>query len=197
MSSSPRAEGDPSPGADRAPRLDAEGLIVRGAPAAEDAPPLPGPSRSLPLLVTGLGVLLVALALTDLLASPPSTGGARPMVPLVLASALALGGFSAVRMVQLLRLARSRVRALGRGEKSRAVPWGLTQDHALHGMWVVGVGASIALMGLLGVWSLLDGQPSGLEPGWPLLLGGAAVSLLGHRLRERIEALWEESGDGL
>ena len=75
--------------------------------------------------------------------------------------------------------------------------WGLTQEHALHGMWLVGVGASIALMGLLGLWSLLDGEASGLEPGWPLLLAGGAVSLLADRLRRRIEGLWQDTGDAL
>jgi hypothetical protein len=64
-------------------------------------------------------------------------------------------------------------------------------------MWLVGVGASIALMGVLGLWSLLEGEASGLEPGWPRLLVGGAVSLLADRLRRRIEGLWQDAGEDL
>jgi hypothetical protein len=119
------------------------------------------------------------------------------MVPLVLTAAAALGGFSLVRLGQLLALARSRAHRRARGAPLAPLAWRITQEHALHGTWLVGVGASVALMGALGLWSQLDGRPSGLEPGWPLLLCGAAVAYLGDRLRRRIEELWEESGDGL
>jgi hypothetical protein len=52
-------------------------------------------------------------------------------------------------------------------------------------------------MGVLGLWSLLEGEASGLEPGWPLLLVGGAVSLLADRLRRRIEGLWQDAGEDL
>ena len=55
---------------------------------------------------------------------------------------------------------------------------------------MIGVGASVALMGLLGLWSLLDGRPSGLEPGWPLLLIGGAVALLARVAWRRTSACW-------
>jgi hypothetical protein len=197
MTSSPN-DPDPSRSAARRVRLDADGMIVRegadadaSGPAAARLSPLP------PVLLTGLGVLATALTLAQLVGSAPPAGEVRAMVPLVLASALALGGYSLARLVQLLVLVGERARRAGRGEDLPPVPWGLTQEHALHGMWLVGVGASIALMGVLGLWSLLEGEASGLEPGWPLLLVGGAVSLLADRLRRRIEGLWQDAGEDL
>jgi len=196
MSSSPH-DPDPSRPDPRRVRLDADGMIVHEDAGVLTSPAAAGPSPVPPVLVTGIGVLATALALADLVGEAPPAGQVRAMVPLVLASALALGGFSLARLVQLLVLVRERARRAGRGEDLRPVRWGLTQEHALHGMWLVGVGASIALMGLLGLWSLLDGEASGLEPGWPLLLAGGAVSLLADRLRRRIEGLWQDTGDAL
>jgi hypothetical protein len=175
------------------PRLDADGMIVREDVDSPPRSPLQrSPSRLLPGVVTGLGVLAAGFALAELLRTAPAPGQAPPMVPLVLASALALGGYSLTRLLQLLALVRSRARARARGDSPAPAPWGLTQQHALHGIWVVGVGASIALMGLLGLWSLLDGNSSGLEPGWPLLLVGGGIALTGRRLQLRVEALWED-----
>src|SRR5699024_11179996 len=74
-----------------------------------------------------------------------------------------------------------------------AVRWQLFDAHSLHAVWVIAVGSSIALMGVLGVWSLLDGSPSGLEPGWPLLLCGVAVALLAHLAGQRTSRCWQEA----
>ena len=75
--------------------------------------------------------------------------------------------------------------------------WQLTDAHTVHGVWALAVSGSIALMGLLGLWSLLDGIPSGLEPGWPLLLIGGGIALAGRRLQLRIETLWVDERDGV
>lgn len=199
MSSASPDEGDPTPGpadGSRIPRLDAEGMVVQdGATRTDDLPPQRAPSPWPPGLVAGLALVAVVLAVVELVRSVPQEGQVRPMVPLVLAAAAALGGFSLVRLGQLLALARSRAHRRERGAPLPPLAWSLTQEHAMHGTWLVGVGASVALMGALGLWSLLDGRPSGLEPGWPLLVCGGAVAVLGDRLRRRTEKLWEESGD--
>ena len=186
-----------SPGDPPRPRLDADGMIVREDAETPARPALQrSPSRLPPGAVTALGVLGAGLALGELLRASPAPGQAPPMVPLVLASALALSGYSFARLLQLLALVRSRARTRARGGSPATAAWGLTQEHALHGPWVVGAGAAIALMGLLGLWSLLDGRPSGLEPGWPLLLVGGGVALAGRRLQLRIETLWVDERDG-
>jgi hypothetical protein len=164
-------------------------------PAGEES--ARGPSLLLPSLVAVVGVALTVHQLVELLHAVPLEGRARPMNGLVLASALALGGFSLTRLVQLMLFATDRRRRASAGEELPGVPWQLTGTHALHGVWVIGVGASIGLMGLLGVWSLLDGRPSGLEPGWPLLVIGGAVSATGRAAWLRTSAAWEGTGEGL
>src|SRR5699024_9268227 len=109
------------------------------------------------------------------------------------AASLALGGYSLTRLLQLLALAGSRRRRRSAGAELPPVRWQLFDAHSLHAVWVIAVGASIALMGLLGVWSLLDGRPSGLEPGWPLLLCGGAVALLAHLAGRRTSRCWQEA----
>lgn len=157
-----------------------------GAPAS--------PSLAPPVLVAALGVGAMVLEVVRVIGIDPADGRARPMVGLVLAAALALGGFSATRAAQLLRLATRRA---ARAEGSVPAPWALTEAHSLHAVWVIGVGASVALMGLLGLWSLADGNPSGLEPGWPLLLVGALMALLTRMAWQRTSRLWALSGDGI
>lgn len=177
------------------PRLDADGML---ADHPEDSRPprrITGPSPLPPSLVAGAGSVLTALAVAGVIGASPADGDARPLVAAVLAASLALGGFSLTRMLQLLLLARSRARRRAAGEELADVRWTLPDAHSLHAVWVIGVGASSALMGALGVWSLLDGRPSGLEPGWPLLLVGGGTALLAHALRRRISQLWEAAGD--
>ncbi|MGO1598196.1 MAG: hypothetical protein ACTHX0_01020 [Brachybacterium sp.] len=179
----------------RFPRLDAHGMVAADL-AEEQAPaPLDGPSPMLPGLVAAVGVVLTVLAVAEAVRSVPAAGQARPMTALVLPAALALGGYALTRVLQLLARAESRRRRRSAGAELPLVRWQLIDAHSLHAVWVIGVGASIALMGLLGVWSLLDGRPSGLEPGWPLLLIGGAVALLAHLARQRTAQSWQEAGD--
>jgi len=189
---------DPSSDLARSPRLDAQGMPAGTGDGGEpDALPARerGPSLRAPALVAVAGVALTVLAVMELVQAHPAAGEARPMGPLVLAAALTLGGFSLARQLQLLALATSRSRRRTTGAELPEVPWQLTEEHSLHGIWVIGTGASVALMGLLGLWSLWDGRPSGLEPGWPLLLVGALTALLGHLARVRTTEAWERAGD--
>ena len=151
-----------------------------------------GPSWLPPALVCLVGAGLAVLQLVRLVQAVPVEGQPRPMKAMVHASALAVGGFSLTRLLQLLALARNRRRRRAAGQALPEVSWQLLDAHSLHGVWVVGVGGSVALMGGLGLWSLLDGRPSGLEPGWPLLLIGGAVMLLGHLARQRTTTCWED-----
>lgn len=179
----------------RFPRLDADGMVTEDR-ADEPAPaPLDGPSPLLPALAAAAGVVLTVLTVVEAVRTVPAAGQARPMNGLVLATSLALGGYSLTRMLQLLLMAQSRRRRRLTGAELPRVRWQLIDAHSLHAVWVIGVGASIAMMGLLGVWSLLDGRPSGLEPGWPLLLSGGAVALLAHLARQRTSQCWQEAGD--
>ena len=176
-----------------------------------------GPSLLLPALVTIMGVALALHELVELIRHLPAAGRPRSLDGVVLALALALGGFSGTRLLQLMTFAGARHRRAVSGAGSRAaggsdgsarasertadeigpeVPWQLTDAQSVHGVWVIAVGGSLALMGMLGLWSALDGQPSGLEPGWPLLLLGVAVALLGRMAWLRTSAHWSGAGDG-
>lgn len=177
------------------PLLDRDGMIAGRDEAEEPAAVLADPSLLLPAVVAGLGVLLTVLSVAETVRFVPADGQARPLTVPLLAAALALGGFSLTRLLQLLLLARSRARARAAGAELPEVRWQLIDAHSLHAVWVIGVGASIALMGALGVWSELDGAPSGLEPGWPLVAVGGGVALLAHRARQRTERCWVEAGD--
>lgn len=190
----PGTEQEPSTDA---PRLDAEGMPVRDDAAGPAPVPLAGPSLLLPVLASSLGAVLTAAAVVQAVRAVPAPGEARPMTALVLTAALALGGFSLTRLVQLLVLAGSRRRRRRAGSELPPVRWQLFDAHSLHAVWVLAVGASIALMGLLGVWSLLDGHPSGLEPGWPLLLCGGGVALLAHLAGRATSRCWQEADGDL
>ncbi|HEX7350759.1 hypothetical protein [Brachybacterium sp.] len=196
----PGQDSGPGPSSDlaRTPRLDAHGMpagtVDGGEPDAQSVRER-GPSLWAPALVAVAGVALTVLAVVELVQPPPAAGEARPMGPLALAAALALGGFSLARQLQLLGLATSRSRRRAAGAELPEAPWQLTEEHSLHGIWVIGTGASVALMGLLGLWSLWDGRPSGLEPGWPLLLVGALTALVGHLVRVRTTEAWERAGE--
>ncbi|MGP9537655.1 hypothetical protein ACT3SP_06560 [Brachybacterium sp. AOP43-C2-M15] len=184
------------------PRLDADGKPVdeaRDASGSAEGPGagrMPGPSPLPPVLLAVTGAALTVWQLAELLRAVPAQGQALPMTGLVLAAAVALGGFSMARVLQLLRLAAAHRRRRLHGEETAEAPRPLADAHSLHAIWVVGVGGSISLMGLLGVWSLLDGRPSGLEPGWPLLLIGAAVALVAHLAAQRTTACWEGPARG-
>jgi len=177
------------------PRLDAEGMIVGAEQDGQAPAPLSGPSPLLPGLVAIAGVVLTVLAVLATVRTVPAAGQARPMLVPVLVAGLALGGYSMTRLLQLLLLATSRARRRAAGADLPPVRWQLLDDHSLHAVWVIGVGASIGLMGLLGVWSLLDGHPSGLEPGWPLLLVGGGAALMAHLARQRASRAWQEAGE--
>lgn len=148
-------------------------------------PAAPTPSLWLPLLVSLAGCAASGVALVGVVQSPSETWS---MVPLVLAASLAIGGFSAARMVQWWMRARAVAAAV---PPSRAdLPHDVEEAHVFQAIWVIGVGASIAFMGLLGLWSSLDGRPSGLEPGWPLLLAGAVVAGCARWAWLRTSELW-------
>lgn len=175
-----------------APRLDAQGMPVERASRDGDAPARErGPSLLLPSLVSAAGVLLAGFEVFSLVTMDLPEGEPLPLHRAVLAGALALGGFSATRLLQLLVFASRRRRRRQDGQELAEVAWQLTDAHTVHGVWALAVSGSIALMGLLGLWSLLDGIPSGLEPGWPLLLIGAGLALLSRLAWLRTSASWE------
>ncbi|WP_157975724.1 hypothetical protein [Brachybacterium sp. YJGR34] len=195
----PRADPPAAPWSGRLPRLDAAGMPF--APHHADdvaAPPLPLPPRRWPLLAAGAGLVLTTAELLRVVPQLADEGPPPSLGLLFLAAALALGGFSAVRLLQLHRLAAShaaRCRADPEADR-RPVPWTLADAHEVHGVWLLGVGVSLALVGALGLWSLADGRRTGLEPGWPLLLIGGGVAAAAHTARARITARWRESGQG-
>ncbi|WP_170931882.1 hypothetical protein [Brachybacterium massiliense] len=175
-----------------APRLDARGMPVERAARDGDAPARErGPSLLLPALVSAAGVLLAGFEVFSLVTMDLPEGEPLPLHRAVLSCALALGGFSVTRLLQLLVFASTRRRRRQAGQELAEVAWQLTDAHTVHGVWALGVSGSIALMGLLGLWSLLDGIPSGLEPGWPLLLVGGVLALLGRLAWLRTSACWE------
>lgn len=178
------------------PRLDADGMpaavdpVAAGEPSGPTDGRAPGPTAVLPVLVALLGAVLTLWQLREVLAAVPAPARPRPMNGLVLTVSLALGGFSLTRVLQLLHLARSRRARAAAGNELAAAPRRLADAHSLHAVWVVGVAASVALMGALGVWSTLDGRHSGLEPGWPLLLLGGGAALLAHLAARATTAAW-------
>lgn len=175
-----------------APRLDAQGMPVERAARDGDAPARErGPSLLLPALVSAAGVLLAGFEVFSLVTMDLPEGEPLPLHRAVLAGALAMGGFSVTRLLQLLVFASRRRRRRQAGQELAEVAWQLTDAHTVHGVWALAVSGSIALMGLLGLWSLLDGIPSGLEPGWPLLLIGAGLALLVRCVWMRTSASWE------
>lgn len=175
-----------------APRLDAQGMPVERAARDGDAPARErGPSLLLPALVSAAGVLLAGFEVFSLVTMDLPEGEPLPLHRAVLAGALAMGGFSVTRLLQLLVFASRRRRRRQAGQELAEVAWQLTDAHTVHGVWALAVSGSIALMGLLGLWSLLDGIPSGLEPGWPLLLIGAGLALLSRLAWLRTSASWE------
>ncbi|MDN5821289.1 MAG: hypothetical protein L0H39_07350, partial [Brachybacterium sp.] len=94
----------------RFPRLDAEGMVAEARTDERAPAPLDGPSPLLPALVATAGVALTVLGVVEAARTAPAAGQARPMNELVLAAALALGGYSLTRVLQLLTMVESRPR---------------------------------------------------------------------------------------
>lgn len=158
-----------------------------------------GPGLLWPVMVMSAGIALTAVAATSLVQSVPEPGQPRELSQLFLAAALALGGFSLIRLLQLWSLAaqRSALRQADPSGARRPVPWQLTDAHSSHAVWVIGVGSSVALMGALGLWSLAGDHRTGIEPGWPLLAIGVLVVAFARIAWSRTTASWERSGEGL
>ena len=139
------------------------------------------------LAVPVVGAVLSGIAAAR--AFGPAERGEGSLLPLLGALALTAGGWSLLRLLQLLRAA---ARA---GAESSGTVQARASSAELHRTWLLGVAGSLGLMGMLGLWSLADGGRSGLEPGWPLLLGGTAVALAAQLLCTRVQALaarWEQ-----
>lgn len=126
------------------------------------------------MLVAAAAALLTLVELLGVLRALPERGWQQSMIPLLLGISALAGAYSLARVLQLALYALSRPARTRRREPSFA----LSQAHTLHTIWLTGLGASIAFMGLLGVWSAVDGHHSGLEPGWPLILIGAALAAI-------------------
>ena len=149
-----------------------------------------GPSPGWAGLVAAAAAVVALFSLVGTVQQIPERGWQHAMVALLLATSALLGSYSLARVVQLAIYAATR----SRSPRPREPSYALTQAHTLHAIWLIGLGASIAFMGVLGVWSLLDGRPSGLEPGWPLILLGAALSAAGAGTARLTTRTWRRSG---
>lgn len=140
------------------------------------------------ILASTIGAVLFVAELSRVVALEVPAGGAPDLAGLVLTAALALGGHSLVIVLLHALIA-------GRWPTSRRPvqdpPIRLRGGHTLHTIWVGGVAGSLALMGVLGLWSFADGRPSGLEPGWPLLLSGIALGALGLGAGRWTDQRWD------
>lgn len=154
-----------------------------------------GPTRRVKVaggLVSGLAALPALWELMRLLTAAPTSGGVHDLSGLFAWSALALGGCS---LVIVLAQWRRAVR-WPHGRNPRERPAHLLRDaHTLHAFWAAGVGGSLALVGLLGMWSAYDGNLSGLEPGWHLLLPGLAAIGVSMGAKQRTDQRWDEIED--
>lgn len=149
-----------------------------------------GPSPLWAVLAAAAGTVAAAFALAGTLQEIPERGWQHGMVALLLVASVVLGSYSLARVLQLAIYAATRPRV----PRLREPSFALTQAHTLHVIWLVGLGASIAFMGLLGVWSLLDGRTSGLEPGWPLIVLGAALAAVSAGAARLTTRRWKDSG---
>lgn len=135
-----------------------------------------------------VGLVLAVPAAVDAFGTAADAREPGYLVPLLLALALLAGGYSLVRLVHLsLAAARWDVPARG-GVPARR----LMDAHSMHAIWVSGVGASLLLMGVLGMWSALDGGVSGLEPGLPLVVTGTVTGLTGMALGRWTTDRWQQ-----
>lgn len=148
-----------------------------------------GPSARWAALLAVVALLPAPGVLLGVLRSLPEQGWQEGVVPLLLIASWLAGAYSLARVLQLTVHALTRPAAPRRREPS----FSLTQAHSLHVIWLVGLGASIAFMGVLGLWSWADGWTSGLEPGWPLVLIGAALAALGAGASHLMARTWRSS----
>lgn len=148
-----------------------------------------GPRARWAVVLAIVAVLPAPAVLRDVLRSLPELGWEQAMVPLLLTVSWLAGAYSLARILQLAVHALSRPASLRRREPS----FSLTQAHTLHAIWLIGLGASIAFMGVLGLWSAADGRTSGLEPGWPLILIGTALAALNAGASHLITWTWRGS----
>ena len=151
-----------------------------------------GPTQTVRIIgavLSGLGALPALWELMRLLTAAPTRGGVHDLSGLFAWSALALCGYSLVITLAQWR----RAMRWPRDRDPRERPAHLLRDaHTLHAFWAAGVGGSLALVGLLGMWSAYDGNLSGLEPGWQLLLPGIAVIGVALGAKHRTDQRWEE-----
>lgn len=152
-----------------------------------------GPSPLWAALVAAAGTMAALFALVETLQAIPERGWQPAMVALLLATSVVLGSYSLARVLQLAIYATKRARI----SRPREPSYALTQAHTLHAIWLIGLGASIAFMGVLGVWSALDGRASGLEPGWPLIVLGAGLAALSAGASRMTSRRWTGSEGGL
>lgn len=163
-------------------------------PAQDPDPPDldDGPSLRWAILLAVVGAIPALLQLAGALRALPERGWQHSVIPLLLGTSVLLGAFSLARLLQLMIYAATRPS----GSRRREPSYGLTQAHSLHAVWLIGLGASIAFMGVLGVWSALDGRPSGLEPGWPLIVLGAGLAALSAGCGQLTGRIWNGSEGG-
>ena len=151
-----------------------------------------GPTLTVRLIgaaLSGLAALPALWELMRLLTAAPTSSGVHDLSGLFAWSALALCGYSLVITLAQWR----RAMRWPRDRDPRERPAHLLRDaHTLHAFWAAGVGGSLALVGLLGMWSAYDGDLSGLEPGWQLLLPGIAVIGVALGAKHRTDQRWEE-----
>ena len=148
-----------------------------------------GPAARWAVLLAAVAVLPAPVVLLELLRSLPERGWEQAIVPLLLIVSWLAGAYSLTRVLQLAVHALTRPAPPRRREPS----FSLTQAHTLHSIWLIGLGASIAFMGLLGLWSWADGRTSGLEPGWPLILIGAVLAALSAGASRLMTRTWRDS----
>lgn len=148
-----------------------------------------GPSALWALLLAVAAAVLALAEVAGVVQSLPERGWQQSMIPLVLSASLLAGAYSLARVLQLAAYALTRPALPRRREPSFA----LSEAHSLHAIWLIGLGASIAFMGALGVWSSVDGRTSGLEPGWPLILIGAELAALTGVVSRSTTRAWRKS----
>ena len=152
----------------------------------------------LAVLPSALGAGWAIVAAVEVISERGTAREPGFLVPLVAALGLLGGGWSLVRLLQL--------RAEAAGSEVEDDPAGFGPSESpmisaqMHRIWLFGVAGSLALVGVLGIWSLADGDLSGLEPGWPLMLVGAvlagAAQLLGRAVEQRVQERserWEQA----
>lgn len=138
-------------------------------------------------LVAVIGLVVAIPEAVDVFGTSAEAREPGYMNGLILALGLAGGGFVLLRLVQLAVAAHR----WAPSEDGSGPPRGLVGASDTYQVWALGIGASLGMMGVLGLLSVADGEVSGLEPGWPLLLAGAAVALPGWLLGRWAGQRWD------